>query len=177
MARAHSVPGGTPSSSVCRPSRFSGVRVICSDKTGTLTQGRPPLTDLTPAKGFDKGEALSLAASLEARSEHPIARAVVTAADLDGDLAAALGGAEAPASPGGGPPPRLDLLDPGAEDPEGDAVLLLTGDAAGVAADAAVVVDQLAPEHAVSVPTLPSPTLGASTPPSPTLGASNGAGS
>ncbi|MEQ8403515.1 MAG: heavy metal translocating P-type ATPase [Oceanicaulis sp.] len=60
---------------------LSRVATIAFDKTGTLTQGKPTLTDLTPAPGFDDSEALTLAASLERRSEHPIARAVVQAAE------------------------------------------------------------------------------------------------
>ncbi|MGJ3231512.1 MAG: heavy metal translocating P-type ATPase [Oceanicaulis sp.] len=63
---------------------LSRVRTVAFDKTGTLTQGKPVLTDLTPAPGFDAGEALAIAASLEARSEHPIARAVVKAAKDNG---------------------------------------------------------------------------------------------
>ncbi|SFG28543.1 heavy metal translocating P-type ATPase [Methylobacterium gossipiicola] len=55
-------------------------RIVALDKTGTLTEGRPTLTDLLPAPGVAEGEALSLAAALESRSEHPIARAVVAAA-------------------------------------------------------------------------------------------------
>ncbi|MGE7413081.1 heavy metal translocating P-type ATPase [Methylobacterium tarhaniae] len=56
------------------------VRVVAFDKTGTLTEGRPTLTDLIPAPGFDADGVLALAAALEARSEHPIARAIVAAA-------------------------------------------------------------------------------------------------
>ena len=56
------------------------VSVVALDKTGTLTRGRPELTDLTPAPGFDKDEILSLVAAVEARSEHPIAEAIVAAA-------------------------------------------------------------------------------------------------
>lgn len=63
---------------------LSRVATIAFDKTGTLTQGKPTLTDLTAAPGFDRNEALKIAASLEARSQHPIARAVVTAAQAQG---------------------------------------------------------------------------------------------
>jgi Cu+-exporting ATPase len=59
---------------------LSRVATIAFDKTGTLTQGKPTLTDLHTAPGVDEDEALMLAASLEARSEHPIALAVVKAA-------------------------------------------------------------------------------------------------
>jgi Cu+-exporting ATPase len=60
---------------------LSGVRVIAFDKTGTLTEGRPELTDLEVATGFDEADALRLAASAERRSEHPIAAALVRAAE------------------------------------------------------------------------------------------------
>ena len=54
--------------------------VLVLDKTGTLTKGRPELTDLVAADGVDEDELLRLVASAEARSEHPLAQAVVTAA-------------------------------------------------------------------------------------------------
>jgi P-type Cu+ transporter len=60
------------------------VKVIAFDKTGTLTLGRPALTDLIPVGGFAPDEALRLAAAVEARSEHPIAAAIVEAADAKG---------------------------------------------------------------------------------------------
>ncbi|ENL8544406.1 copper-translocating P-type ATPase [Serratia marcescens] len=56
------------------------VSVIALDKTGTLTKGRPELTDLEPAEGFDYDEVLALVAAVETRSEHPIAEAIVAAA-------------------------------------------------------------------------------------------------
>lgn len=59
-------------------------RVVAVDKTGTLTEGRPSLTDLEVAPGFDEAHVLSLIASVEARSEHPIARAIVQAAEARG---------------------------------------------------------------------------------------------
>ncbi len=54
--------------------------VLIVDKTGTLTQGRPKLTDLKPANGHSEEELLRLAASVEAQSEHPLARAVLEGA-------------------------------------------------------------------------------------------------
>ncbi|HEX8418187.1 MAG TPA: heavy metal translocating P-type ATPase [Methylobacterium sp.] len=60
------------------------VRVVAFDKTGTLTEGRPVLTDLVPAPGFEANAVLALAAALEARSEHPLARAIVMAAKAKG---------------------------------------------------------------------------------------------
>ena len=53
------------------------VTVVALDKTGTLTKGRPELTDLEPAAGFDRDEVLALVASVETQSEHPIAEAIV----------------------------------------------------------------------------------------------------
>ncbi|KAF1048558.1 heavy metal translocating P-type ATPase [Xylophilus sp.] len=58
-------------------------QVVAVDKTGTLTEGRPALTDLALAPGFDRAEVLALVAAVEARSEHPIARAIVAAAQAE----------------------------------------------------------------------------------------------
>ncbi|MDR7102405.1 Au+-exporting ATPase [Croceicoccus sp. BE223] len=67
-------------------------RVIALDKTGTLTEGRPALTDFTVDAGFERGEVLRLVAAVEAKSEHPIARAIVSAAKAQGlDVPAATG--------------------------------------------------------------------------------------
>ncbi|MFA5582202.1 MAG: copper-translocating P-type ATPase, partial [Paracoccaceae bacterium] len=60
------------------------VAVVAFDKTGTLTRGRPELTDLTLADGFTRNEVLALIAAVEARSEHPIASAIVAAAKARG---------------------------------------------------------------------------------------------
>nr|WP_192871364.1 heavy metal translocating P-type ATPase [Advenella sp. S44] len=57
------------------------VRVVAVDKTGTLTRGYPELSDLTLAEGFERNEVLALVAAAESRSEHPIARAIVAAAE------------------------------------------------------------------------------------------------
>lgn len=54
--------------------------VVALDKTGTLTLGRPTLTNLIVSQGFDRNEVLSLVASAEAMSEHPVAEAIVAAA-------------------------------------------------------------------------------------------------
>lgn len=58
--------------------------VVALDKTGTLTAGRPELTDFEAAEGFAADEALALAAAVESRSEHPIATAIVAAAHAKG---------------------------------------------------------------------------------------------
>ena len=54
---------------------------IVLDKTGTVTEGMPRVTDIVAAKGWTEDDLLQLAASLEAGSEHPLATAIVTAAD------------------------------------------------------------------------------------------------
>ena len=59
-------------------------RVVAVDKTGTLTEGRPALTDLELAPGFDRADVLARVAAVEAKSEHPIARAIVEAAADEG---------------------------------------------------------------------------------------------
>ncbi|MGC1864083.1 MAG: heavy metal translocating P-type ATPase [Methylocystis sp.] len=60
------------------------VTLIAFDKTGTLTVGKPRLTDLIAAPGFDANYTLRLAASVEALSEHPVARALVEGARARG---------------------------------------------------------------------------------------------
>ncbi|ETD02375.1 heavy metal translocating P-type ATPase [Rhodobacter capsulatus] len=64
--------------------RLAEVRTLAFDKTGTLTEGRPALTDLFVLPGQTEAEILRLAAGAEARSEHPLARAVVQAAEAAG---------------------------------------------------------------------------------------------
>ena len=59
-------------------------KVVAVDKTGTLTKGRPELTDLLLAEGFERGAVLAQVAAVEDRSEHPIARAIVDAAKAEG---------------------------------------------------------------------------------------------
>lgn len=53
------------------------IQIVALDKTGTITNGNPVVTDILPAEGIDTDELLRLAASLEARSEHPLAKAVM----------------------------------------------------------------------------------------------------
>jgi len=60
--------------------RLAHVDTLVVDKTGTLTEGRPTLTDIGAAAGFDEASVLRFAASLEAASEHPLAHAVVEGA-------------------------------------------------------------------------------------------------
>ena len=52
-------------------------QVIALDKTGTITKGEPQVTDIITAEGFDEKELLSIAYSLETKSEHPLAKAVI----------------------------------------------------------------------------------------------------
>jgi P-type Cu+ transporter len=63
---------------------LSEVDVIALDKTGTVTEGQPSLTDLVTADGFDRDKVLSLIAAVEAQSEHPIAEAIVRGAQTEG---------------------------------------------------------------------------------------------
>jgi len=58
-------------------------RVVALDKTGTLTEGKPTLTDLETTVGHAREEILALVASVERKSEHPIARAIVEAAEAE----------------------------------------------------------------------------------------------
>ncbi len=60
--------------------QLTGVDVVALDKTGTVTEGRPELTDMVLAEGFERAEVLGLVAAVEAQSEHPIADAIVRAA-------------------------------------------------------------------------------------------------
>ena len=60
---------------------LSSVGVVAMDKTGTVTEGRPELTDLEIADGFDVDEVLRLTATVESRSEHPISQAILRAAE------------------------------------------------------------------------------------------------
>ena len=59
-------------------------KIVAFDKTGTLTEGKPVLTDLILDDDFDHDEVLGLVAAVEAKSEHPIARAIVAAAEKAG---------------------------------------------------------------------------------------------
>ena len=59
-------------------------RVVALDKTGTLTEGRPALTDLEVGAGFERTHVLARIAAVESRSEHPIARAIVEATEKEG---------------------------------------------------------------------------------------------
>jgi len=61
--------------------------IVALDKTGTLTAGRPELTDFEVTEGFERAHVLSLVAAAEAGSEHPVAAAIVAAAKDEGLVA------------------------------------------------------------------------------------------
>jgi Zn2+/Cd2+-exporting ATPase len=63
--------------------RTSGVRCVAFDKTGTLTHGRPEVVDVVPLNGAGVPSILSLAASVERRSAHPIAHAILAHAEAN----------------------------------------------------------------------------------------------
>ena len=71
--------------------RMRTVDAVLFDKTGTLTKGRPQVTGIAAADGGDDGELLRLAGAVEADSEHPLARAIVAAAEAAGGAARASG--------------------------------------------------------------------------------------
>jgi Cu+-exporting ATPase len=60
------------------------VKVMVFDKTGTITQGQPEVTDTITAEGFSEKEVLRLAASVEKGSEHPLAEAIIRKAEEEG---------------------------------------------------------------------------------------------
>src|SRR5690606_32127136 len=64
--------------------QLRNAKVVAFDKTGTLTLGKPALTDLILADGFDHDDVLALVAAVETKSEHPIASAIVAAAEQAG---------------------------------------------------------------------------------------------
>lgn len=63
--------------------RAQAIQTIVLDKTGTITQGKPVLTDVVPANGVPSGEILRLVAAAEERSEHPLASAIVEGAKVE----------------------------------------------------------------------------------------------
>jgi Cu+-exporting ATPase len=63
---------------------MSEVDVIALDKTGTITKGKPELTDVVTAEGFERSEVLAQIAAVERQSEHPIALAIVRGAMAEG---------------------------------------------------------------------------------------------
>ncbi|WP_142847962.1 heavy metal translocating P-type ATPase [Telmatospirillum sp. J64-1] len=76
------------------------VDTIIVDKTGTLTEGRPAVTAIVPAPGFTEEESLRLAASVERASEHPLALAIVRAAEERGIVTASVTDFDSPTGKG-----------------------------------------------------------------------------
>jgi Zn2+/Cd2+-exporting ATPase len=65
---------------------MAAIKAVAFDKTGTLTSGKPAVTDIVPVANLSESELLSIVASVESRSEHPLAKAVVKAAQVRGVL-------------------------------------------------------------------------------------------
>ncbi|MGE5946655.1 MAG: heavy metal translocating P-type ATPase, partial [Betaproteobacteria bacterium] len=80
--------------------RMERVDTLVVDKTGTLTEGKPAVTAIVPAAGFGEAEILRLAASVERASEHPLALAIVEAADARGVATAAVSEFDSPVGRG-----------------------------------------------------------------------------
>ena len=80
--------------------RFEKVDTIVIDKTGTLTEGKPKVTAVVAAQGFAEDELLRLAASLERGSEHPLAAAIVKAAEDKKLVLASAGDFDSPTGKG-----------------------------------------------------------------------------
>lgn len=76
------------------------VDTLIVDKTGTLTEGKPAVTAIVPAEGFTEAEVLRLAASVERASEHPLALAIVAAADARGIATAPVADFDSPVGKG-----------------------------------------------------------------------------
>ena len=95
-------------------------QIVALDKTGTITSGEPKVTDILPAEGVSETELLTLAAALERRSEHPLAKAVLAYTEANAMDAPEV--SDFSALPGNGLSARLD----GAEIFGGNAALIET---------------------------------------------------
>lgn len=84
-------------------------QIVALDKTGTITEGAPRVTDLLPAEGVTETELLTLAAALESRSEHPLAKAVL--ADAEAKALTPPEVTDFAALPGNGLAAKLDGMD------------------------------------------------------------------
>ncbi len=142
------------------------IQVMVLDKTGTVTHGKPALTDVVPGPGHDAAEVVSLAAAAEALSEHPLASAIVVGAKTRGVASIAAEGLEAVAGRGvraraGGRTLRVgsrafleaEGIDPRALEPaadglagQGRTVVYVAAD--GVAVGLVAVADTVKPEAA-----------------------------
>ncbi|MFJ6485870.1 heavy metal translocating P-type ATPase [Streptomyces sp. NPDC091682] len=141
---------------------LGSVRVVAIDKTGTLTRNEPVVIDVVTADGVDRTRVLSIAAALEARSEHPLAAAILTAADALPSLPAE----DVEAVPGNGltgtvagAPARLGK--PGFVDPaslaaevtrlQSDGATVVVVEHAGALLGAVAVRDEIRPEAAEAI--------------------------
>jgi Cu+-exporting ATPase len=104
--------------------RLETIDTLCLDKTGTLTEGRPEVTELLCSPGADRARLLALARTLEEHSEHPLAAAMVRQAEAEG-VAALPGAQDFQATPGGGVAGTID----------GESVRIGTPEFAGTAGD------------------------------------------
>ncbi|MEA5051790.1 MAG: heavy metal translocating P-type ATPase [Oscillospiraceae bacterium] len=145
---------------------LSGVTTVLFDKTGTVTEGKPAVTDVLPAEGVSEAELLSLAAAAEAPSSHPLAGAVVRAAAQAGiepaacesntalagrGLAARIGGADVLAGSARLMQERnigTDAFDGRAAALQGDGKTLLYFAKNGVFAGLIAVADRIKPDSA-----------------------------
>ena len=80
--------------------RLEKIDTVVLDKTGTLTEGKPALTSVAVAPGFDEDEVIGFAAAIERGSEHPLAQAIVEAATARGVAIREVSGFDAPAGRG-----------------------------------------------------------------------------
>ena len=84
-------------------------QIVALDKTGTITSGEPRVTDILPAEGVSESELLTLAASLEQKSEHPLAKAVLAYAETETNACPDV--TDFAALPGNGLSARLDGME------------------------------------------------------------------
>ena len=84
VATGRGAQGGVLVRNAAALERLASVDTLVVDKTGTLTLGKPTLTGVEAAPGFDPDEVLRLAAGLEIRSEHPLAEAILRGAEAKG---------------------------------------------------------------------------------------------
>ena len=89
------------------------IRVLALDKTGTITRGEPSVTHLVPADGVDEATLLGLAAAVERRSQHPLARAVLDAAESRGVAVPEAGDVQSVTGRGVRAPVGPDLIEVG----------------------------------------------------------------
>ncbi|QUH00690.1 cadmium-translocating P-type ATPase [Saccharopolyspora erythraea] len=132
--------------------RLAEVRRVALDKTGTLTEGRPRVTEVRGEPGHDADEVLALAAGAEHLSEHPLARAIVAAARERGldvppaDDFQAVAGHGVSAAVGGR---RVEVTRPASDGGSAGTIVVVTVD--GMAAAELEISDRLRPDAAAAV--------------------------